>query len=182
MERVVAVFVVGAAVAQSAAAQTTPAKQCLEYRPENRVDTADGAFIGRVLSERPSDAGGYLYRFSVVRGGLYSVGELTAVLRSDPIAAAQAAGGGRGGRGSFLPPAGTAPVQLFIQRGSGERKAITNTNYTHISPSVSPDGKYVVFGADKNLRADSLVARERDSVAKLPPNHVRDDADRIFVA
>jgi dipeptidyl aminopeptidase/acylaminoacyl peptidase len=98
---------------------------------------------------------------------------------ADPIAAAQAAaGGGRGGRGSFLPPAGTAPVQLFIQRGNGERKAITSTNYTHVAPSVSPDGKYVVFSADKNLRSDSLVARERDSVAKLPPNHVRDDADR----
>jgi len=94
---------------------------------------------------------------------------------ADPIAAA---GGGRGGRGSFLPPAGTAPVQLFIQHGTGERKAITATTYTHASPSVSPDGKYVVFTADKNLRSDSLVARERDSVAKLPPNHVRDDADR----
>jgi len=87
-------------------------------------------------------------------------------------------GGGRGGRGAFLPPAGTAPVQLFIQRGTGERKAITNTNYTHFAPSVSPDGKWVVFSADAKLRSDSLVARERDSVAKLPPNHVRDDADR----
>ena len=86
--------------------------------------------------------------------------------------------GGRGGRGSFLPPAGTPPVQLFIQRGTGERKQITNTNYTHFAPSVSPDGKWVVFSADAKLRSDSLVARERDSVAKLPPNHVRDDADR----
>jgi len=87
-------------------------------------------------------------------------------------------GGGRGGRDAFLPPAGTAPVQLFIQRGTGERKQITNTNYTHFAPSVSPDGKWVVFSADSKLRSDSLVARERDSVAKLPPNHVRDDADR----
>ena len=86
--------------------------------------------------------------------------------------------GGRGGRGSFLPAAGTPPVQLFIQRGTDERKQITNTNYTHFSPSVSPDGKWVVFSADAKLRSDSLVARERDSVAKLPPNHVRDDADR----
>ncbi len=87
-------------------------------------------------------------------------------------------GGGRGGRGAFLPPAGTAPVQLFIQHGTGERKAITSTNYTHFAPSVSPDGKWVVFSADAKLRSDSLVARERDSVAKLPANHVRDDADR----
>ena len=87
-------------------------------------------------------------------------------------------GGGRGGRAAFLPPLGTPPVQLFIQRGSGERKQITNTNYTHFAPSVSPDGKWVVFSADAKLRSDSLVARERDSVAKLPRNHVRDDADR----
>jgi dipeptidyl aminopeptidase/acylaminoacyl peptidase len=93
-------------------------------------------------------------------------------------AAVAAIGGGRGGRGAFLPPAGTPPVQLFIQRGTGERKAITSTNYTHFAPSVSPDGKWVVFSADAKLRSDSLVARERDSVAKLPPNHVRDDADR----
>jgi dipeptidyl aminopeptidase/acylaminoacyl peptidase len=87
-------------------------------------------------------------------------------------------GGGRGGRGAFLPPAGTPPVQLFIQRGSGERKQLTSTSYTHFAPSVSPDGKWVVFGADAKLRSDSLVARERDSVAKLPRNRVRDEADR----
>jgi dipeptidyl aminopeptidase/acylaminoacyl peptidase len=87
-------------------------------------------------------------------------------------------GGGRGGRGAFLPPKGTPPVQLFIQRAGGERKQLTNTNYTHVSPSVSPDGKWVVFMADAKLRADSLVARERDSVAKLPRNRARDEADR----
>src|SRR4029079_16472158 len=57
-------------------------------------------------------------------------------------------GGGRGGRAGFLPRGRTPPVQLFIQHGAGERKAITNTAYTHFAPSVSPDGKYVVFGAD----------------------------------
>jgi dipeptidyl aminopeptidase/acylaminoacyl peptidase len=89
------------------------------------------------------------------------------------------AGGGRGGRAQFLPPRGTAPVQLFIARGANaERKAITNTNYTHFAPSVSPDGKYVVFSADARLRSDSIVARERDSIAKLPPNRKRDEADR----
>lgn len=86
--------------------------------------------------------------------------------------------GGRGGRAAFLPPAGTAPVQLFIQRGSGERKQLTNTAYTHIAPSVSPDGKYVVFGADHSLRPDSVVGRERDVFAKLPRDRKRDEADR----
>jgi len=89
-----------------------------------------------------------------------------------------AGGGGRGGRGAFLPPKGTPPVQLFIQHGGGERKQLTNTNYTHVSPSVSPDGKWVVFAADAKLRSDEAVARERDSVAKLPRNRVRDEADR----
>ena len=61
---------------------------------------------------------------------------------------------------------------------TGDRKQLTNTNYTHFAPSVSPDGKWVVFGADAKLRSDSLVARERDSVAKLPHNRARDEADR----
>ncbi len=95
--------------------------------------------------------------------------------RPDTLAAL---GGGRGGRGAFLPAAGIAPLQLFIQHGTGDRKSLTSTNYTHFAPSVSPDGKWVVFSADAKLRSDSLVARERDSIAKLPPNHVRDDADR----
>ena len=55
-------------------------------------------------------------------------------------------------------------MQLFIQRG-GERKQLTSTNYTHTAPSVSPDGKWVIFAADAKLRSDSLVARERGGFA-----------------
>ncbi|HYV95898.1 MAG TPA: prolyl oligopeptidase family serine peptidase [Gemmatimonadaceae bacterium] len=94
--------------------------------------------------------------------------------------AADSTGGGRGGRGNgngLAVPNGE-PLQLFIQRGSAERKAITNTNYSHLTPSVSPDGKWVVFAADPKLRSDSLVRRETDSLAKLPPNRARDEADR----
>jgi len=69
-------------------------------------------------------------------------------------------------------------VQPFIPPGPGERKQPTNTHPPHTPPIVSPDGKYVVFAADAKLRSDELVARERDSVAKLPRNRVRDDADR----
>lgn len=87
-------------------------------------------------------------------------------------------GGGRGGRFAFLPANGQEPAQLYIQRGGGERKALTSTNYTHFAPSVSPDGKWAVFAADSRLRSDSLVRRERDSLAKLPPNRKRDEADR----
>lgn len=85
---------------------------------------------------------------------------------------------GGGGRGGVAAAAGTAPAQLYIQRTGGERKALTSTNYSHRTPSVSPDGKWVVFSADPRLRPDSVVAHERDSVAKLPPNRARDDADR----
>jgi dipeptidyl aminopeptidase/acylaminoacyl peptidase len=88
-------------------------------------------------------------------------------------------GGGRGGRGAF-PVLGDngAPAQLYIARAGGQRKALTNTNYTHANPVVSPDGKWVVFAADPKLRSDSVVKRERDSLAKLPPNRKRDEADR----
>ncbi|MEP6780773.1 MAG: prolyl oligopeptidase family serine peptidase, partial [Gemmatimonadaceae bacterium] len=62
-----------------------------------------------------------------------------------------------GGRGAFGGAAGGAPTQLFIQHGSGERKALTHTVYSHRNPSVSPDGKYILFSADPMLRADSVV-------------------------
>jgi dipeptidyl aminopeptidase/acylaminoacyl peptidase len=93
---------------------------------------------------------------------------------------------GRGGRGAGAPgggrggaaPAGTVPAQLYIQRSGGERKALTNTAYSHRTPSVSPDGRWVVFSADSRLRSDSVVARERDSLAKLPPVTGHDPVER----
>lgn len=128
-------------------------------KPENQA-----RYDGRHFIDERTRANGVGFIASTGRGN--GDGDSTAI------------GGGRGGRGAFLPPAGTPPLQLYIQHGTGEHKQITNTNYTHFAPSVSPDGKWVVFSADAKLRSDSLVARERDSVAKLPPNHVRDDADR----
>lgn len=83
--------------------------------------------------------------------------------------------GGAGGRGGA---AAGAPTQLFIQRTGGERKALTATSYSHRSPTVSPDGKLVIFSADPMLRADSVVTKEREAAAKLPPNRKRDEANR----
>ncbi len=125
-------------------------------------------FDGRHITDERyrSNDGGYIP--STGRGGA-------------PGAAAQGEGipGGAGGRGGgFAAGLTGAPTQLFIQRGTGERKALTNTNYSHRTPSVSPDGKWVTFIADAALRSDSVVIKERDANAKLPPNRKRDEADR----
>ncbi|MBC8090228.1 MAG: S9 family peptidase [Phycisphaerae bacterium] len=90
--------------------------------------------------------------------------------------------GGAGGAGGFGVVAGGgtsgAPAQLFITRTGGERKPLTATAYSHRSPSVSPDGKRVIFSADPMLRPDFVVRKEAEALAKLPPNRKRDEADR----
>jgi dipeptidyl aminopeptidase/acylaminoacyl peptidase len=113
-------------------------------------------FDGRQITDenyRTNDGG---YRPSTGRGG-------------------RGAGGG-GGRGNA--PASATPAQLYIQRGSGEKTAITNTVYSHNQPTVSPDGKWVTFLADSRLRPDSVRQHETDSIAKLPPSRAREEADR----
>jgi len=88
---------------------------------------------------------------------------------------------GRGGSGdsAATPAAATrGAAQLYLQRTGGERVALTSTAYSHRSPVVSPDGEWIVFLADVSLRADSVVTRERDSLAKLPFSRKRDEADR----
>jgi dipeptidyl aminopeptidase/acylaminoacyl peptidase len=128
-------------------------------KPENQA-----RFDGRQFIDERTRSNGVGFLMSTGRGN---------------AADSAAIGDGRAVRDAFLPARGTPPVQLFIQHGMGsERKQLTNTNYTHFAPSVSPDGKWVVFSADAKLRSDSMVWRERDSLTKLPPNHVRDDADR----
>jgi dipeptidyl aminopeptidase/acylaminoacyl peptidase len=78
------------------------------------------------------------------------------------------------------------PSQIWIQAhdGSAKRK-LTSTAYSHRNVVVSPDGRWVAFTADPELRADSVVELERDSIARLPYDAKRDEADRndsdIFV-
>jgi dipeptidyl aminopeptidase/acylaminoacyl peptidase len=106
-------------------------------------------------------------------------GYLPSTGRAAAAGAAQAEGMPAGGRGGFASGLTGGPAaQLFIQHGTGERKALTNTSYSHRTPIVSPDGKWVVFLADAALRPDSVVIKERDANAKLPPNRKRDEADR----
>ncbi len=71
------------------------------------------------------------------------------------------------------------PAQLWRQTvGDTAKQQLTTSLYSHRSPEVSPDGKWIAFIADARLRADSVVDFERDSLAKLPYNKARDEADR----
>jgi dipeptidyl aminopeptidase/acylaminoacyl peptidase len=76
-------------------------------------------------------------------------------------------------------PRSWRPQQLWKQSvGDTARTMLTNTLYSHRSPVVSPDGQWIAFIAEANLRPDSVVDLERDSLAKLPYNKVRDEAER----
>ena len=83
----------------------------------------------------------------------------------------------------FVPGRRTArtwrPTQLWTQRvGDTAKVQLTRTAYSHRSPVVSPDGRFIAFVADAQLRPDSVVELERDSLATLPYDKVRDEAVR----
>ena len=65
------------------------------------------------------------------------------------------------------------------------RRRLTDVRYSHRNATVSPDGRWIAFVADPELRPDSVVQAERDSIAKLPYDAERDEAPRndgdIFV-
>ncbi len=71
------------------------------------------------------------------------------------------------------------PQQLWMQKvGDTARTRITNTAYGHGGAVVSPDGQWIAFTGDPALRPDSVIRVERDSIAKLPYDAARDEADR----
>ena len=83
----------------------------------------------------------------------------------------------------FVPGRRTArtwrPAQLWSQRfGDTAKVQLTRTAYSHRAPVVSPDGAWIAFVADARLRPDSVVDAERDSLARLPYDKGRDEADR----
>jgi len=83
----------------------------------------------------------------------------------------------------FVPGRRTArtwrPAQLWRQQvGDTAKKQLTDTRYSHRQPVVSPDGKWIAFVADARLRPDSVVDLERDSLARLPYDKARDEAER----
>ncbi len=77
--------------------------------------------------------------------------------------------------------------QLWRQdMGDTARTMLTSTSYSHRSPVVSPDGRFIAFVADAALRSDSIVQAEQDSLRKLPfsierDREVRNDADIYIV-
>ena len=71
------------------------------------------------------------------------------------------------------------PSQLWIQAFDGSAKRqLTRTTYSQRGAVVSPDGKLVAFLADAELRPDSVVEHERDSLSFLPYDAKRDEAPR----
>ena len=71
------------------------------------------------------------------------------------------------------------PSQVWIQTFDGSAKRqLTRTPFSKRGASVSPDGRWVAFIADAQLRADSLVEHERDSLSYLPYDRTRDEAPR----
>lgn len=79
------------------------------------------------------------------------------------------------------------PAQVWLQPldGAGARRMIDSTAYSRRDATVSPNGEWIAFVADAQLRPDSVVEAERDSLARLPYNAKRDEAPRndadIFV-
>jgi dipeptidyl aminopeptidase/acylaminoacyl peptidase len=70
------------------------------------------------------------------------------------------------------------PEQLFTQAPGSKRVQVTNTRYSHRTVTVSPDGKWIAFVADVDLRPDSVVIAIADSLALLPYDAARDEVDR----
>ena len=71
------------------------------------------------------------------------------------------------------------PAQLYSQTFDGSpKRRITSSRHSHRGAVVSPDGQWIAFVADAQLRPDSIVDMERDSLARLPYDKKRDDVDR----
>ena len=78
------------------------------------------------------------------------------------------------------------PSQIWMRPlDGGAKKELTTTTYSHRGIAVSPDGQWIAFTADAQLRSDSAVRAERDSLGRLPYDAKRDEAPRnetdIFV-
>jgi dipeptidyl aminopeptidase/acylaminoacyl peptidase len=88
----------------------------------------------------------------------------------------------KGNNIGFIPGPRTArvirPQQLFTQVPGQKRVQVTNTAYSHRNAVVSPDGRFIAFIADADLRPDSIVQAINDSLSVLPYDAARDEALR----
>jgi dipeptidyl aminopeptidase/acylaminoacyl peptidase len=69
------------------------------------------------------------------------------------------------------------PSLIVIGHADGRRDTLTRTRYSHRSPVVSPDGRWIAFLADARLRPDSLIEAERDSLSRLPYDRAREQRE-----
>lgn len=70
------------------------------------------------------------------------------------------------------------PAKLMLQVGEEEKRELLAESWSPRNLSISPDGRWIAFIADAELRSDSLVAALADSLAMLPYDAVRDEAPR----
>jgi dipeptidyl aminopeptidase/acylaminoacyl peptidase len=83
---------------------------------------------------------------------------------------------GGGGGGGNTP---SAPAQILIDRNDGKgRQPLTDTTYSHRNAAVSPNGQWIAFVADAELRADEAVTVLRESIDKLGTDEERVAARR----
>jgi dipeptidyl aminopeptidase/acylaminoacyl peptidase len=70
--------------------------------------------------------------------------------------------------------------QIWIKRLEGDtaRRQLTNTIYSHRGADISPDGRWIAFSADPEMRSDSTLQAIGDSLSMLPYDAARDEAPR----
>jgi len=88
------------------------------------------------------------------------------------------AGGGRAGGGGGAVADGP-PAQVLLDRKDGKGPTpLTSALYSHRNATVSPDGKWILFAADAELRPDTVVRAVRDEIAQLGTDTARATATR----
>lgn len=72
------------------------------------------------------------------------------------------------------------PMQVWMQPldGASPKRLVDSTVYSRRAATVSPDGQWIAFLADAQLRPDSIVEAVRDSLSRLPYDARRDEAPR----
>lgn len=132
-------------------------------------------------SEEPSDSDPFARMPATARPPLGSITEPLDPARFDGrhVVDLGYKANGRGYVPNRREPREWDPQQLWRQGfDESEGTRLTDEVYSHRNATVSPDGRWIAFVADAELRSDSVVAAERDSLDLLPYDPVRDEAPR----